>query len=197
MDAIEPFIVRNYLLYFLLPAWVAVGALDWRVHRRARIERFGLYEPALHLALLGLAGGPILVGLTLEINTPVLLLMALCFLAHEAIGYVDVAWAAGTRGISAFEQRLHDYMAAIPFAALSLLTVLHWEAVAALLEDPIASLAQSLHLKSRPLPIGTTAAVLTLVLLFRIVPYLEEFVRAMRHHRVSRAAGGRVGRERS
>jgi hypothetical protein len=40
--------------------------LDWWIHRRAGIERFGIYEPFLHLALLALAGMPILLGLFLE-----------------------------------------------------------------------------------------------------------------------------------
>jgi hypothetical protein len=189
MDAIEPFLVRNYLLYFLLPAWVALGALDWWAHRRAGIEQFGLYEPALHLAQLGLAGAPIMLGLFLEINSPVLLSMMLCFLVHEGISYIDVAWATRVRGIAPFEQRLHDYMAAVPFAAFSLVTVMHWESVASLLNDPVAALAQSFHLKSRPLPIETVIAVLALVLLFNITPYLEEFARALRHHRAARLAG--------
>lgn len=142
MDAIEPFIVRNYLLFFLLPAWVAVGALDWWTHRRAGIERYGLYEPMLHLVLLSLAGLPILLGLFLEINAAVLLVMILCFLAHEAFGYIDIRWASGTRGITPFEQRLHDYLAAIPFAALSLVVILHWQELASLMTAPIEALRQ-------------------------------------------------------
>jgi hypothetical protein len=103
MDAIEPLILRNYLLFFLLAAWVVIGALDWWCHRRAGIERFGLYGAALHLALVSLAGAPILLGLFLEINAPILAVMIVCFLAHEAAGYIDVRWATHHRGIPPFE----------------------------------------------------------------------------------------------
>ena len=178
MDAIEPFIVRNYLLFFLLPAWVAVGALDWWTHRRAGIERYGLYEPMLHLVLLSLAGLPILLGLFLEINAAVLLVMILCFLAHEAFGYIDIRWASGTRGITPFEQRLHDYLAAIPFAALSLVVILHWQELASLMTAPIEALRQSPAFRTMPLPAGI---VLALVFVGNVLPYLEELARALRY----------------
>lgn len=181
MDAIEPFIVRNYLLYFLLPVWVVVGALDWWAHRRAGIERFGLYEPILHLVLLSLAGLPILLGLFLEINAVVLLIMLLCFLTHEAVGYLDIRWASRTRSLLPFEQRLHDYLAAIPFAALSLIIVLHWADLVELATTPVAALRQPPVLRSPPLPLGIVAVILGLVFAGNVLPYLEEFARALRY----------------
>ncbi|HEX4892172.1 MAG TPA: hypothetical protein VFV47_02720 [Hyphomicrobiaceae bacterium] len=186
MDAIEPFIVRNYLLFFLLPIWVVTGALDWWTHRRAGIERFGVREPALHLALLSLAGLPILLGLFLEINAVVVLAMTLCFLVHEAVGYIDIRWASGTRGILPFEQRLHDYLAAIPFAALGLVIVLHWPDVMALATAPIDALREPLELRESPLPIEVIAFILLLVLFGNVLPYLEEFARTLRYQRVHR-----------
>lgn len=181
MDTIEPFIVRNYLLFFLLPAWVAVGALDWWAHRRAKIERYGVYEPALHLVLLSLAGLPILLGLFLEINATVLLAMLLCFLAHETVGYVDIRLASATRGVAPFEQRLHDYLAAIPFAALSLVLILHWPDVVSLATAPGEALRHLPVLRPTPLPATTTGVILALVFVGNLVPYLEEFVRAFRY----------------
>jgi hypothetical protein len=85
MDAIEPFILRNYLLFFLLPVWIVAGAADWWCHRRAGIERFGVYEPLLHLTLLSLAGLPILLGLFLATNAPVLLVMIVCMLHWQEL----------------------------------------------------------------------------------------------------------------
>lgn len=181
MDAIEPFIVRNYLLFFLLPAWVVIGALDWWTHRRAGIERFGTYEPALHLALLSLAGLPILLGLFLEINAIVLLTMILCLLVHEAVGYIDVRWASGTRGITPFEQRLHDYLAAMPFAAVSLVVVLHWQELVALATAPIDALREPPSFRRPPLPSAIVVGILGLVFVANGLPYAEEFVRALRH----------------
>lgn len=181
MDAIEPSIVRNCLLFFLLPAWVAVGALDWWAHRRAGIERFGIYEPILHLVLLSLAGLPILLGLFLEINAIVLLTMIFCFLAHEAVSYIDVRWASATRGIPPFEQRLHDYLTAIPIAALSLIFVLHWQDLVLLATAPLEALRQPPALRAPPLPPGIVWGILVLVFLGNVLPYLEEFARALRH----------------
>lgn len=183
MDAVEPFVLRNYLLWFLLPAWVAAGALDWWCHRRAGIERFGLWEPLLHFALLGLAGLPILLGLFLEITAPVLLLMVLCFLLHEAVGYADVRWAAIRRGVTPLEQRVHDYLVAIPFAALSLAVVFRWQELTMLARDPAAALSQPLLVRSPPLAPGLVWAILALVLLGNLIPYLEELLRALRYRR--------------
>jgi hypothetical protein len=190
VDAIEPFIVRNYLLFFLLPAWVTVGALDWWAHRRAGIERFGVYEPLLHLVLLGLAGLPILLGLFLEINALLLLVMILSFLAHEAVSYIDVRWASAARGIPPFEQRLHDYLTAIPIAALSLIFVLHWQDLMLLATAPLEVLRQLPALRSPPLPIGIIVGILALVLVGNVLPYLEEFARALRHRAHSEPTRG-------
>lgn len=181
MDAVEPFIVRNYLLFFLLPAWVVIGALDWWCHRRAGIERFGPYEPLLHLVLISLAGFPILLGLFLEISAPILVVMILCLVAHEAVGCIDVRWATHRRGIPPFEQRLHDYLAAVPFAALSLVIVLHWHELVLLVSQPIEALIQPLRLRTPPLPLGIVAGILILVLVGNVLPFLEEFARALRH----------------
>jgi hypothetical protein len=191
MDAIEPFIVRNYLLFFLLPAWVVIGALDWWCHRRAGIERFGPYEPLLHLLLISLAGFPILLGLFLEINAPILLVMLLCFLIHEAVGYIDVRWATNHRGIPPFEQRLHDYLAAVPFAALSLVVVLHWQELALLITQPIEALTQPIRLRTPPLPLGIVAGLLILVFLGNVLPFIEELARALRYR--ARAVSQRAG----
>ena len=57
----------------------------------------------LHLALLLLAGTPLLLGLLLDINSHVLLAMILCFIAHEVIGYIDIAWASRSRGLRPIE----------------------------------------------------------------------------------------------
>lgn len=181
MDTIEPFILRNYLLFFLLPVWIATGALDWWCHRRAGIERFGIYEPLLHLALLWLAGLPILLGLFLEINAPVLLVMMLCFLTHEAVGYIDIRWASHQRGIGPAEQRVHDYLTAVPFAVLSLVVILHWQELVLLVQQPVAALRQPLQLRTPPLAPGIVWGILGLVVIGNIVPFLEELLRALRH----------------
>jgi hypothetical protein len=147
----------------------------------AGIERFGIYEPFLHLALLALAGVPILLGLFLEINAPVLLAMILGFLTHEAVGYIDVRWASRVRGIPPFEQRLHDYLAPVPFAALSLVIILYWQELVLLAQQPIETLRQPLRFRSPPLPPGIVGLILALVFVGNVLPFLEEFTRALRY----------------
>jgi hypothetical protein len=181
MDAIEPFILRNYLLFFVLPLWVVAGALDWWCHRRAGIERYGLYEPLLHLTLLSLAGLPILLGLFLTFNAPVLLVMIMCFLVHETVAYLDIGWATHQRGIRPMEQRVHDYLAAVPFAALSLDVLLHWEELVLLAQQPIEALRQPLQLRTPPLAPGIVGVILGLIFVGNIIPYLEELLRAWRY----------------
>ena len=79
---IEP-AVRVALLYGLLPMWMAVALLDWWHHRRARIEETaGTRESLIHCLMLAEGGLPLLLALFLEVNAPLLALMAVAFLAH-------------------------------------------------------------------------------------------------------------------
>jgi hypothetical protein len=181
MDGIDAFVLRDYLLFFLLPAWNIVGAVDWWCHRRAGIERFGPFEPMLHLILLSLAGLPMLLGLFLDINALVLLLMILCFVAHEIVGSIDIAWASHGRGIGPFEQRVHDFLTAIPCTALTLVVLFQWRDLIFLVQEPVAALSQPLQLRAPPLSPAAVTVILALVLLCNIVPYVEEFARAWRY----------------
>src|SRR5687767_15762181 len=52
-----------------------------------------------------------------------------------------------------FRSRVHDYLAAFPFAALSLVAILHWPQAAALLGLGPESADFSMRLKEFPLPI--------------------------------------------
>jgi purine-cytosine permease-like protein len=57
------------LLYFVLPAWIAVGLADWFCHRASRIhETAEPIESAFHLVGLTQIGVPVLCGLFLETN---------------------------------------------------------------------------------------------------------------------------------
>ena len=64
---------RNFLLYFVIPVWIAAGAADWLCHRASDIEHTaGPEESLLHLLLLAEVGVPALAGLLLEITSPCL-----------------------------------------------------------------------------------------------------------------------------
>jgi hypothetical protein len=174
-------VTRNYLLFVVLPLWVLVAAADYLCHRASAIERTsGLRETALHFLLLGEAGVAVLAGLFLEINALVLLFMLLALVVHELTAYWDVAYAATRREITPLEQRVHDYLGTIPFMAFSFVLVLHWDAAMLAFVTPADAANWSIALKQTPLPAGYVASLLAAILLFDLLPYLEELLRDLR-----------------
>jgi hypothetical protein len=183
-------VIPEVILLFLLPGWVILGLLDWVCHRRSRIDvHCGPWESMFHLLLLALAGAAILMGLLLELNEPVLCLMALCFALHETVAYLDVRFAHGRRDISPAEQRVHDFMTAVPVSALCLVAVLHWDAVSNLVLHPGSILTEPIQLKLTPLPPVQVIGILVVVLVGDLLPYFEEFVRGLRARRIQPSAG--------
>src|SRR4051812_5488480 len=64
---------QRYLMYFIVPAWALVGALDWLWHRQTKIETTsGPQESITHLLMMVEAGTPLLAGLFLETNAGLL-----------------------------------------------------------------------------------------------------------------------------
>jgi len=84
-------VLRNLLMYFVLPLWLAAGFADYLCHRAAHIERTsGWKESLLHLLQFGEMALPILAALFLEINAGVILLMLFCLILHVVTAYWDV-----------------------------------------------------------------------------------------------------------
>lgn len=177
-------IIPALILWVLLPAWIVSGFLDWICHRKSGIAAHcGPWESVLHLLLLAEAGAALLIGLLLELNAPALALIALCFIAHETTGYIDVRFAHARRNLSPAEQRIHDYMTAIPVTALFLVGVMHADAVASLVRDPITMFTVPLQWKATPLPLAQVLGILSAVALVDLVPYAEELYRGVRARR--------------
>jgi hypothetical protein len=82
---------------------------------------------------------------------------------------------------SALRARLHDYLAAVPSAALSLVIVLHRRELAQLAAQPLEAITQPIALRTPPLPVGIGTGILVLVSVGNVSPFLEEFARALRH----------------
>jgi hypothetical protein len=183
MDIIQ--FTQSYLLYVVMPIWLLVGLLDWWCHRISSIETTsGVPETILHLLMLAEVGVAVLLGLFFEINGLVLALMLGAFVAHEITSYWDLSYAAPRRNVRPFEQHVHDYLAVIPFVALSLIFVLHWEQALALVGAGPAKLDLSLALKQEPLPLHYVAGLLAAIFVFDVLPYVEELwrgIRAARH----------------
>lgn len=180
--------ISELILWFLLPTWIVLGLLDWHCHRRSRIEvHCGPWESVFHLLLLAFAGIAILLGLFLEINEPVLFVLALCFVVHEITTYIDIRYAHARRDVSPAEQRIHDFMTAVPVSILCLITILHWDAVSNLVVRPSSIFAEPIRLKTHPLPLTQVIGILVVVLLGDILPYVEELFRGVRARRANRA----------
>jgi hypothetical protein len=172
------------ILWILLPAWIVCGFLDWICHRKSGIaEHCGPWESILHLMLLAEAGAALLIGLLLELNESALALIALCFLAHEITGYADIRFAHARRNLSPAEQRIHDYMTAIPVTALVLVGIMHGDAVAALASEPVRIFTVPLQGKATPLPDAQVLGILGAVVLLDLIPYAEELYHGLRARR--------------
>lgn len=173
-------VTTSYLLYVVLPLWLAVGVADWLCHRVTRIETTsGAKESLIHLLMLAEVGIGVLLGLFLEINALVIAVMAACFVAHEVTAHWDLRYAAGRREITPVEQHVHNYLGALPFMALSFVVVLHWPQALALLGFGPEPADFSLRPKAEPLPLAYVATLIALIALFEVLPYLEELWRGL------------------
>ena len=173
-------LLNIFILYCLIPLWIAVGFADWLCHRAADIGKTaGAKESALHLLMLAEIGIPLLAGLFLEINALVLLIMLAGLLAHEATSLWDLHYAHSKRDISPIEQHVHSFQEVIPMVLFAVVCILNWDQAAALLAwSDDANF--SLEWKRNPLPVVYLASVLGLTALFVGLPFVEEFLRAVR-----------------
>lgn len=77
-------ITRDFLLKFVLPAWLAAGIADWACHRASSIETTsGPKESLIHLLMLTEAAVPVLAGMFLEMHSylEMIPVMAVSFIA--------------------------------------------------------------------------------------------------------------------
>ncbi len=120
-------VVQGILLYFALPLWVLVGAADALCHKICRIElTTGPLETVIHLLMAAEIGAAVLAALFLQINSAVLMFLAALWVLHEATSYWDLHYASSQRVIPPWEQRVHDYLTAVPLLALVLVALLAW-----------------------------------------------------------------------
>jgi hypothetical protein len=177
-------VTRRYLLYFLLPVWIVAGLLDWYNHRRTKIEQTaGTHESLTHILAMSEVGLPIMMGLFLDVNAQVLLMMIAGFLAHEGTTYWDVAYAQGRREVTPAEQHVHSYLEGIPFMVTSIMICLNWDQFLALFGRGKERPRFELRRTRRPLARGTVRGILAALGLGVALPYAEEFWRCYRHDR--------------
>lgn len=179
-----------YLLYLLLPLWLLAGLADWLCHRRAGLaQTTGMRETGLHLLMFVEVGVPLQAALFLQINAGLILLMLVCWVAHELTALWDVSMAVEQREVSPIEQHVHSFLELIPFMAISVVCVLHWDQASALLPGNWSRAEFALSRKQPPLPSGYIAGILTATLLMAVLPYLEELRRGYRFARDNPRSG--------
>lgn len=174
--------VRAYLLRVVMPLWIAAGAVDHGLHRRSRIEATsGVAESALHLGGIALTTLPVLAALNLEIDAGVLCVLGAGYVAHAGMTVWDVAYASRRREIVPLEQHVHAMLELLPFTALSLLVVAHHDQALALVGAGTQPPRFAFRRKTAPIDDRSATVLACAFALLVAVPYVEEFVRCLRH----------------
>jgi hypothetical protein len=174
----------NVLMYFVLPLWLLAGFADYLCHRAAQIENSrGAKESVIHLLMFAEMGIPLLAAIFLEINALIIAVMIVCLLLHEATAFWDVSYANDVRGISPIEQHVHSFLEMLPLLGLTIIITLHWGQFLALFGLGSEAARFDISPKPYPLPWPYVATVLVAILLFDLLPYLEELFRTLRANR--------------
>jgi hypothetical protein len=122
-------------------------------------------------------GLPLLAAMFLDINGLIIAFMIVMFFVHEATALWDVSYATTLRTVTPIEQHVHSFLEIIPLMAIVSVVSLHWQQFLAIFGAGSDPLRTDLSWKSEPLPILYIAGILTIVFLFELLPYLEEFWR--------------------
>ncbi|WP_207792051.1 hypothetical protein [Siccirubricoccus phaeus] len=169
------------LLWFILPLWLAAGVADWLCHRATHIATTtGAKESLMHIAMLGIAGVPVVAGLFLQVNALLIAVMLLAFLAHEAVALWDVSYATPRREVNFIEQHVHSFLELVPLMAIIAVVTLHWDQALALFGLGEARADWTLRWKEPPLPTLYVGGILLSILLLELLPYAEELWRCWR-----------------
>jgi hypothetical protein len=169
------------LMYFVLPMWLAAGFADYLCHRASNIEATsGWRESLLHLLQLAEMAIPTLAAIFLEINALVIATMIVCLVAHEVTAIWDVSYAYSRREVRPTEQHVHSFLEMLPLMGLLIIVTVHWQQFLSLFGFGQEVADFSVRLKQPPLPWLYVGAILTAVVLFEVLPYLEEFIRGLR-----------------
>ncbi|WP_224544266.1 diguanylate cyclase [Mesorhizobium sp. CA16] len=169
------------LMYFILPVWLVAGLADWLCHRATHIESTtGAKESLIHLLMFAEVGIPLLAAMFLEVNALVIAVMIVTFFIHEATAIWDVRYATTARTVSPVEQHVHSFLEMIPLMGLVIVVALHWGQFLALFGAGTEKARFDLTWKEQQLPVIYIAAVMIVIVLFELLPYVEEFFRGLR-----------------
>jgi hypothetical protein len=184
-----PALVQNYLLFFILPLWIAAGFVDYLSHRRTDISHTsGAKEAFLHLLMVVEVGIPLLMALIFEINALVLAVMLVALVVHEATGVWDLVYAhRSEREVRPIEQHAHSFLEVLPLMAVSFVVFLHWADFLGLLGLGSGRRDFSLEFKADYWGAWYAVALLGAAFLFAVLPFAEELWRCLRQRDRARA----------
>lgn len=169
------------LMYFILPVWLIAGFADWLCHRATHIESTtGAKESLIHLLMFAEVGIPLLAAMFLEVNALVIAVMIVAFFVHEATAMWDVRYATTARTVGPIEQHVHSFLEMIPLMGLVIVVALHWGQFLALFGAGPEKVRFDLTWKDQQLPVAYIAVVMIVIVLFELLPYVEEFLRGLR-----------------
>lgn len=164
-------------LQTLVILWIAAGFLDWICHRHSHIETTaGIRESLFHLLQLLLVAAGFTVAIFLPLSLLVIFLLCTLWSAHQFLTWFELKFVAGKRNISPLEQMIHSFMEILPLTSILFL--------AALLANPTFQLGTGKSFAQRwdqNLRFSIVAS--TGILIFIIIPFLEEFFRCFSTHR--------------
>jgi hypothetical protein len=183
----------SILLYFILPLWLAAGFADYLCHRASQIETTtGYKESLIHLLMFSEVAVPLLAAIFLEINALVIALMIAGFVVHQLTALWDVTFANERRYVSPIEQQIHSFLELLPLTGMLIAIILNWPQFLGLWGLGAETPRFQIELKPDPLPWSYVAAFLCAVLLFELLPYLEELVRGWRLRKPAGISDSRV-----
>jgi hypothetical protein len=169
------------LMYFVLPVWLAAGFADYLCHRASSIETTsGWKESLLHLLQFGEMAIPTLAAIFLQINALVIAIMIICLIAHEATAIWDVSYAYEKREVTPTEQHVHSFLEMLPLMGLLIVSTLHWQQFLSLFGLGHEHAEFTVRLKDPPLPWLYVTIMLSLIVLFDVLPFIEELIRCLR-----------------
>jgi hypothetical protein len=167
----------------VLPLWVVAGLADWWCHRRSHIEHTsGLRENGFHWALFAIVAIGAVAAATLAPNRTVLAVLIGVFVLHELLAFSELKFVTTVRSVAPFEQMVHSFLEILPLVVVGILAVESLGSAAA--EAPEWTLRIRGELKVLPLLLAGAV-----VVLFNVVPLLEETWRCLRATRAKGASG--------
>lgn len=162
------------LTLVVLPLWIAAGFADWMLHRRSRIEHTsGTPENIFHLCLFAIVSvGAAAVGL-LEVNALLIAILLAVFVLHQVMTWVELRFVITRRFVSPGEQMVHSFLELLPLTVAFILAIDMTHTAEARLNQWSLRLREDIRI----LPLAASAAA---VVLFNLLPLLEEHVRCRR-----------------